>query len=221
MVPNPSNAKEMVIKNVLIPFGSALLLRADIPHSGCYGSVNNARLQAVLIPDSTKKYKQQNLGYVKRNELRKAGITVRRELSPKVSPEHMIVAAKSIATEYLDTTYWKTYLESVKGGIARRWILRFGIDKDRMKKLKQEFEKKQYKDDTATDYEVDTADEGEKTHYWMGKKITTKIKRFGAPGLELDLNNGEKEELQDGEKKVTNNDPNDMDAEEEESTRDV
>jgi hypothetical protein len=35
---------------IFVPFGSALLLRADVYHAGCYGSKGNLRLHAMIFP---------------------------------------------------------------------------------------------------------------------------------------------------------------------------
>ena len=37
-------------KLILVPFGTALLLRADLYHAGCYGSKGNMRLHGMILP---------------------------------------------------------------------------------------------------------------------------------------------------------------------------
>ena len=42
--------KSLEVISLLIPFGSCLVVRADVRHSGCYGSPGNKRLHAAIVP---------------------------------------------------------------------------------------------------------------------------------------------------------------------------
>jgi hypothetical protein len=62
--------KTLTLKNLKIPFGAALLLRADIFHGGCYGNVGNTRFQALLSVDDID-YSQSSIKYLSRGEIKK------------------------------------------------------------------------------------------------------------------------------------------------------
>jgi hypothetical protein len=187
MVPNPENEKELIIKNIRVPFGSGFLLRADIPHAGCYGSENNARLQAALIPKSTKGYKEKDLGYVHRKDLREAGFTVKRETEPKLTPELMLVGSKSILAGYIEGTYWKMYLQSNKGRISKARAARFKVHDDSVTDLKKKLKNEDYLEEVVTDYEVETDDEEESKNpqVWRGQIVEENRTKFGHPKLLL------------------------------------
>jgi hypothetical protein len=45
-----NGTKHMLPKLIFVPFGCALLLRADIYHAGCYGTRGNLRLHGMILP---------------------------------------------------------------------------------------------------------------------------------------------------------------------------
>jgi hypothetical protein len=190
MVPNETDDKELVIKNVLIPFGSAMLLRADIPHSGCYGSVNNARLQAMVLPKSTKGYRNHDLGWISRKTLKEEGFTVTRELKPKIDPNLMMFAAKSIAPSFQPFNYWKLYMESMQGRLTSARAGRFALNEKcpHHKNLVTEYSRQAWHDDTETDYDNDSETEretGKIPHLWKGQDDSAEmISSFGLPDFQ-------------------------------------
>ncbi|KAL3896806.1 MAG: hypothetical protein SGARI_007072, partial [Bacillariaceae sp.] len=52
---DPTKYSDMILKTYMIPFGSALLLRNDLPHSGTYGSQDNTRLYMGMFPSNIDK----------------------------------------------------------------------------------------------------------------------------------------------------------------------
>ncbi|KAL3911516.1 MAG: hypothetical protein SGARI_001611 [Bacillariaceae sp.] len=53
---DPTKYSDMILKTYMIPFGSALLIRNDLPHSGTYGSQDNTRLYMGLYPSNIDKH---------------------------------------------------------------------------------------------------------------------------------------------------------------------
>jgi hypothetical protein len=140
-----------------------------------------------LIPKSTKGYQQKDLGYVHRKDLRAAGITVRRETEPKLTPELMVVGAKSILAGYTEGTYWKVYMQSNKGRISKARAARFKIHDESETELKKRLKNEDYLEEVVTDYEVETDNEEESKNpqVWMGQIVEEKLTKFGHPKLLL------------------------------------
>jgi hypothetical protein len=58
-----------VARNIYVPYGTMIFIRADLFHSGCYGSCNNTRLHAIFVPKSTRGYDNSVLGWIDNDEV--------------------------------------------------------------------------------------------------------------------------------------------------------
>jgi hypothetical protein len=99
----------------------------------------------------------------------------------------MMVAAQSVAPQFKPYNYWKLYMESVKGRLTSARVTRFIVNKEQHDEDWSRFSKKNWQDDTETDYDNDSETEKKQkkpNHLWRGEVKEVVLDSFGIPEFE-------------------------------------
>jgi hypothetical protein len=153
------DGKHLVVRNIFVPYGTMIFIRADLFHSGCYGSCDNTRVHAMFVPQITRGYDNTVLGWIDNQDIpeikTREFIIQQSSLAPHcmVPASIMLQHSKNVVahiSKATSSTYWQNQRIHTDGPLQAGYMARFFEDANRIMKIKGKYRSKHLDPKTRT-----------------------------------------------------------------------